>query len=508
MANIMEKAEYKYFEALNEVREEITREADLIVPDYFPDVERIIKADAFPAISNVEPSKDRVLLTGTITVYVLYKPEEGQSIQCIRQIFDFDSSVNMPGVSTEGGLFSDISVGFINVRVINSRKLSIKVGADVRVAAENVGSFEVLKTGNSAIESLTESCKVFSFIGRNEGNIKVEEDIEISPANPPIGNYLYSFAEVKPTESKAIGNKVITKATLFVNTVYTRDDDGEIEFLQSEIPFTHIFELQGVDEDSKCVIGMNVKNLKTEIYENDAGENRIIACECDIRCVCSAYKEEEMDYLIDAFSTEYEYKCDRKKINICKDIEFIKVSTMIKEMVDFEKDISRIFSSSGSLNVLDTYIEDNKLIIKGNLNVSMLAMMEDGNIDSLESTLPFVISNNIEGQCEQCSIRVELNIEGLNYMIAGSNSVEIRANIGGVATIKHFGKIDALSDMVLDENKVKAKNNDYIILYYPSKDESIWEIAKKYNVKVESIKELNKCDGDICTRNMILIPKK
>ena len=54
-----------------------TESADAIVPDTFPDIGRIVCAYGIPAIKDQTPQNDRLLVSGTVQVTVLYEPENG-----------------------------------------------------------------------------------------------------------------------------------------------------------------------------------------------------------------------------------------------------------------------------------------------------------------------------------------------------------------------------------------------------------------------------------------------
>ena len=58
---------------------------------------------------------------------------------------------------------------------------------------------------------------------------------------------------------------------------------------------------------------------------------------------------------------------------------------------------------------------------------------------------------------------------------------------------------------VLSESK--AQQDAALTLYFCSKDESLWDIAKKYNTTKEAIQTENSIAGDVTEKeDMILIP--
>ena len=56
------------------------------------------------------------------------------------------------------------------------------------------------------------------------------------------------------------------------------------------------------------------------------------------------------------------------------------------------------------------------------------------------------------------------------------------------------------------DRPITIKNNSNIVLYYPSKGDDLWNIAKRYNTTVEKITSANGISGDIKEAGVIIIP--
>ena len=75
-----------------------TVDSELIVPDYLPDVKKIIRVDAFPITSDVKAEREKIVVTGQIEYAIVYLPESSQSLRCLRSISDFEQVFEARGV--------------------------------------------------------------------------------------------------------------------------------------------------------------------------------------------------------------------------------------------------------------------------------------------------------------------------------------------------------------------------------------------------------------------------
>ena len=70
--------------------------------------------------------------------------------------------------------------------------------------------------------------------------------------------------------------------------------------------------------------------------------------------------------------------------------------------------------------------------------------------------------------------------------------------------------INLITDIIIDEGSSNHTENDSgVVVYFPETNESIWEIAKRYNSVVGEIKELNLITEDTVNASKgLIIPIK
>ena len=85
--------------------------------------------------------------------------------------------------------------------------------------------------------------------------------------------------------------------------------------------------------------------------------------------------------------------------------------------------------------------------------------------------------------------------------------MEERSVYRDIAKRTNGEKYNAIVKACADEDKKIQKDNCALTLYFAEKGESLWDIAKEYNTKQQSIFEENSLEKDILdSSKMLLIP--
>ena len=111
-----------------------------------------------------------------------------------------------------------------------------------------------------------------------------------------------------------------------------------------------------------------------------------------------------------------------------------------------------------------------------------------GKISELFSFLGKSYINNLQTRIVENKIYVDAEIT-VSLLILGDKNADILK-----------------SCTLYSDRPITIKNNSNIVLYYPSKGDDLWNIAKRYNTTVEKITSANGISGDIKEAGVIIIP--
>ena len=70
-------------------------EFDYVLPDYYPDIFRILKCSLCPRITSYNVAGDKLNFDGVVYIKVLYLCESSNKIHCVDQRMTFSKSVDL-----------------------------------------------------------------------------------------------------------------------------------------------------------------------------------------------------------------------------------------------------------------------------------------------------------------------------------------------------------------------------------------------------------------------------
>ena len=93
-------------------------------------------------------------------------------------------------------------------------------------------------------------------------------------------------------------------------------------------------------------------------------------------------------------------------------------------------------------------------------------------------------------------------------MYGSVNGVEVRFDVCFEAEFTKREIISAVEGARLEEYGDDAPVRPSVVLRYPSADETLWQMAKRYNTTVDDICAANGITGEPDMTKLLLIPKR
>ena len=170
-----------------------------------------------------------------------------------------------------------------------------------------------------------------------------------------------------------------------------------------------------------------------------------------------------------------------------------------KVSMDQNQRILQICHSGGAVKVDDISVGEDLLIIDGAVEVSLLYLTSDDSapVQSAVRMVPFHCEAEAAGISEDSVYQVTPSLEQLTAVMAGGDSVEIKA----VASLEVLvlqpvceAVITDVTEQPLDVKKLQEMPG--IVGYIVQPGDSLWKIAKKFHTTVESIMTMNELSND------------
>ncbi len=486
---------------------------DIIVPDYKPDVAKIIATDCKIQITSKEIMQERAMIGGNALINILYSPQDCPGVvKCVETTQPFSLVMELPGLRQNMSLNVMPSCSSIDVSILNSRKLHISCEISAFAHVTDISELNYISDINSGdILCKTKEFSTYRAISETENLINISEEIEVPMGKPSINEILKIDVKICEKNIKAINNKFVVKGELNVTTIYNSEIEGaEIEYMCHNIPFTEIFEVPDISDSSICDADILIKSINYLPTEDREGEKRSVLL--DISMLVQSKNCEMVTFcpVIDAYSTNYELNCEKSCYHFDEIINKTEGHFNIKETAVFKcNDIMKIISMTVTENINKVSAGDNSIKTEGVLNTHILYLSsESSEIKCANTSIPFTYIIDCYGASDGVICDLKTEITKSAYNIISENELELRVNIEYTAVIKREAYNELICNMNLSEDKICRDNKSYISIYFCNEKEDLWEIAKRYKTTMDNILNINKItdEGEIKKGRKLLIP--
>ena len=164
-----------------EKKEIINIQGDMIVPDSKPDILNTISTSGNACIYKKEILDGKIRIDGNIITYIMYLADSStDSIRGLSTGLDFSETINIPELET--GMNVDITpiIKFVECKVINGRKIGIKVTMELSMKIYLRDAVEiVIDLNDENIQVLSQNMKINSLLGAGDTKAFVKTFVSV-----------------------------------------------------------------------------------------------------------------------------------------------------------------------------------------------------------------------------------------------------------------------------------------------------------------------------------------
>lgn len=490
-------------------------EFDYVLPDYYPDIFRIIKCSLTPGIVSYSVSGTQLICDGVVYIRVLYAAESGGRTNCVEHRYTYSKTVELPSAPQKPIVKLMPKADYCNCRAVSGRRLDVRGAISCKVKVTGCVTRElVTDISGSKIEkrAVGQSCcteKLYAsrqFVSR--------EDIETGTGKGGISCIISHSHSVSAAEAKPVADKAVVKAEATLRALYLVDtgDGEETESMEATIPLSQIMDISGLTGEHIICASMRILDCDIEVKQDESGEKRMIACDLTVDCCVSAYAEGRISPVCDLFSTLYETDFRSTEIRAEHTPQRISEQTAARlEISCGEEQLDEIKDARCDITAFSGHIDESKnerLSISGQGAVQLVCRREDGTLFFIDRNEPFTAELDILPAESDSVVDVDVTVSDVSYSISSDNTVDLRLQLLVNGCICGIKSIKTVSDVSVNENMPKQREGDYDVkLYYADADEDIWSIAKRCNTGIDRIISENGLDGETVSEPcMLLIP--
>ncbi len=485
-------------------------ECDIILPDYCPDIQRILHCDVQCLIRDTRAEAQRLTLEGELRLNILYVSDSGMlrgidhKQSFVRQM-DSKRELHHPMVELQ------YKQDYINCRAVSSRRLEVRGALTLSVRAINCTQTELLRDAEGAgIQLRKKNVELNSCRGNSESTFTLREELDLGN-EAPIAQILQSRMQAIVSDCKVISGRVITKGELHIQLLYlplTSNEKDPPRELSYTLPISQIVNVDGADDQSDCCVSYDICSWDLQPKADMDGEMKQLSVEVQLKAMVSLHQAETAELVQDAYSTQYPLTFEDKNLSYLNFIRCVQESHRLREPLSVSGSVQNILSAWVSVKELQSCSNEEGILVSGSLALCVLYLDEENVPQMAQEVLK--MEHNIPLNEKQKSLLFGLKLRPVSVDAAlnGSGQLELRCQLLLEGSLYSTERQSAISSLTVDESSGKQCVCDCALcIYYADQKESVWDIAKKYNSSVAGIMEENGLDHDILPqRTMLLIP--
>ena len=481
-------------------------EAELSLPEYMPEILRILKSQAVPKINSWQTVGERVTVDGTCELTMIYVGSDN----CI---YSFTGSRNFtryaenPAFLTAEDVNVKAGVKFINCRATNTKRAEIKAGINISVSAFSKMEEDILLLENNTniqekkieLSGMSLGCKKSKIFSMSDSF-----DLE----NTSAAFIVRSTASAVLGEVRKISNKIMIKGETIVEVAFIPyEDKSVIKTIRKNLPINQILEFDGMDERFTGDITLEVTAVDVIIKNDSQGEGRSLDIGVTINASITMWEQKELTVITDAYAINGAVDLSYKKMKFYSALDAVRDTYVFKDTIDASK--------LGAECILDacceesepvTSFENGSIVISGTMKAMIILKDTSGGYITTEKMLDYRYERSCDCNDKKIECTPKISVSSFECALKNNEEIDVKAELQINCSVFSETEIDIVSEISeLRENE--KINNSAITIYFPNYEETLWDIAKRYNTTVESIVLENNLSGDTTKDiKMLFIP--
>ena len=492
---------------LDTVAEQLA-DVDLTLPDYCPDIEKILKCTLIPKIQSKTLSGGQLQVDGSCVVNVLYVESEHKTIRCCEHSVAFSQSFTVREAGEGDIVLTKTKPEYINCRALSPRRLVMHGAFSLYAKVITAQTTDLYTPEGDDLEVLWKNVALCDLKGSCQERFTVSEEISVAD-KPAIESVLCSKVSASVNETKAAGGKLLVNGELNICLFYLSNiETGETAKLDYLLPFTQMIDCEGVDEHTENIVGCEVMSYDVRLKNDILSDKPAIAFDAMLCVSAQGYSAVEERVAADVFSTACAASPQFAELRFIGCVREVNESFMEKLTAKIDSgSISRVLDIYADNISLEVSPSENGLTAKGKAHLCILAEGGDGYPIFAERVLDYERQLSSAAGCDRLLFESVL-APSVSYRLSDDNSIDIRCElkIGGGALDSR--RMQAVTGAELMEDCPVARDNCALTLYFASAGESLWDVAKSHHTGLERLKAENALeDLALDSDQMLLIPQ-
>ena len=502
----LKNEDYKFLKSLSENVVEESVEAEFSLPEYMPEILRIIKSTADIKINSCRLVGERVTVDGVCDLRMIYTAEDG-CIYTFTQSRPFTRHCESQEFNDCTHATATATVSYVNCRATGTKRAEIKAGITIRFNVFGEDKAKIISLAdNKGIEQKMLSTKGVSLGCCDTKHFSMSDTVTLNTAAAFI---ISARAVAVCDEIRKISNKIMIKGEATVDICYVNaNDKATTERVKHTLPINQIIEYNGMEERYNGKVSLKVSALDVIPKGETQGMFTAFDISLGVSATATMWEEKELQLITDAYSVDSVLELTKSSFNLYDALsDFNETYVFENEFSVSGEGVVSVVDCWGEVTDIKTMPENDELVVTGSLSLEAIIKDTSGSLSAFTKIFDFKYKHKGEYANKNITCTPDINVVSMDCSVRGNNSLGVRAEIKISAWVMSREITECVVSLKKSE-KPFVKENNAITVYFPEEDnESLWGIARRYNTTVRAIADENNLEGDTTEKlKMVFIP--
>lgn len=483
---------------------------DFSLPDYCPDIERILKCRMCPSISSKSITGDRLDVEGIVVIRLYYLDSKRQAVRLCEHTSPFSCSFELKKPQPDMTASVRLKNEYLNCRAVSPRRLDIHGAFSVIAAVRSRTQREY--SGMIEGDDIQQQCHneaLSELRGMAGQQFSISEVLDIGKGKSSPETILRSELTIKPGDCRAIDDKLMLKGEAVLRLLYVTDIEiGAQDSMSFEIPFSQVLDVRGIDGETKNDISVDILGFDVSLRSEYDEDSTLVTLDARLCANVFAWSDKELTLVDDAYSTAFELETEKSSVPVTR------IACLIDDTIQAKDEINT--GDNQITKVIDLWCDSissmvscdsGKASVKGKMNCCMLALDKGSVPFCAEKTIDISFEPDCPEMTGKLTFSPELTAGSLNFIITGDHTVDIKADIRIRGAVYETRSCRCITAASASEDRCREKDRQAALTIYYAQNESLWDIARMYCTSVEALRlENDMPEGEEQADGMVLIP--
>ena len=484
--------------------------AETIVPDYCPDMARVIVTEGTVFLHSQELREGRAEVTGSVQVNILYTPDGESGVRALELTLPFSAESDNRALSDCEEVTAEVTPELLEARMLNPRKVLTRCRLSTRLTGYRKKPLclttDVVAGDDCRLEKRRERRKIVLLTRMLRREFQFSDSFTLPSGRPGAVELLSVDVTPNVTETKIIGNKLICKGVFTLSLLYLTEENA-CASQTAELPFSQIMDVEDVPEDAPVSVRVTLNGADVQLDGGDP-EGREIGVTLYLDALAAVRRELELDLLRDLYSTAWETRYDAVPLTMTESWERQTCRQPVRELLETGTAADEILSLRVLCGPVSASAEEGRTVLRTPVAIRALYCDEGG--------VTLLAERRTEVRCETdlpdgCQVTAQAEVSEEPRGAIGERGVEVRFAVDFRMEAVRLTRSLCVTAAELDTDAPKDTTDaPSLILRRMGPDETAWDMAKACNSTVAAILDANRIaeEAELPRDSMILIPRK